>query len=343
MLVIEAEASVGTQTSARNSEVIHAGLYYPPGSLKAKTCVAGRHRLYAYLRERQIAHKQIGKLVVASGAVELAQLGEIAECARDNGVADLQEVSAKDLSDMEPQLKAEAALLSPSTGIFDSHGFMQALLGDAQDNGASLALGTRIKGGGAMPDGRTRLICDGAEPCEVYARSFVNAAGHGAIPLAAAIDGFPAEHLPRAHYAKGNYFRLQGHAPFSRLIYPVPAKGGLGIHLTYDLGGAARFGPDVEWLATDMFDDRVYEVDPARAAKFETAIRAYWPGLEPGRLVPDYAGVRPKISDEGDPVADFLISSEVDHGLSGQVHLFGIESPGLTASLAIAESVARMN
>lgn len=341
VLIIEAEGAIGTRTSARNSEVIHAGLYYPRGSLKAETCVAGRTMLYAYLKERGIGHKQIGKLVVATDATEADRLDEIAGHARENGVEDVRVISGPELDRLEPELKAEAALLSPSTGIVDSHGLLQALLGEAMDHGANLALGTHIVGGAAMNDGRTRLVCAGRDPCEIRATCFVNTAGHGAIPLAGAVEGFPAACLPQAYYAKGSYFRLRGAAPFTRLIYPMPTTGGLGIHLTYDLGGAARFGPDVEWLRQAPEDAASYKVNPARGQMFETAIRQYWPGLKGGSLVPDYAGIRPKISGEGSPAADFVISTPTDHGLAGQVHLFGIESPGLTACLSLAEKVAQ--
>jgi L-2-hydroxyglutarate oxidase LhgO len=334
VVILEAEDAIGTHTSSRNSEVIHAGIYYPQGSLKARACVAGRERLYAYCAERGVPHRRCGKLIVATDAAQEAELEGIRRKAHENGVTDVVRLSAAEARAMEPALSFVAALHSPSTGIVDSHALMLAYLGDAENAGAMLALKSPLERAEARPDG-IELRVAGADP--VLARSVVNSAGLRAPSLARRFAGYPAERAPRELYAKGNYYTLERRAPFSRLVYPVPEPGGLGVHVTLDLAGRARFGPDVEWI--DAID---YRVDPARAGRFYAAIRRYWPALPDGALAPGYAGVRPKISGRGEPAADFVVQGPREHGVPGLVHLFGIESPGLTASLALADDVATL-
>jgi L-2-hydroxyglutarate oxidase LhgO len=341
VLLLEAEPTFGTGVSSRNSEVIHAGLYYAPGSLKARLCVAGRERLYAYCAERGIAHRRCGKLVVATRPEELPRLDEIHARARACGVHDLQRLSAEAAREMEPALACAGALWSPSTGIVDSHGLMTALLGDAENAGALLVLRTPFVS--AVRDGASwRVMTGGDEPFELKAGAIVNAAGLGAQGVAQAIDAFPSAAVPAQFLAKGHYFSLAARSPFTRLIYPTPVDGGLGVHLTLDLSGQARFGPDVEWLDAGAPID--YAVDAGRRAAFEADIRRYWPALPDGALQPDYSGVRPKLSGPGAAAADFALLGPAEHGVAGLVQLFGIESPGLTASLAIAdEVVARLH
>ena len=334
VLLVEAASAIGTQTSARNSEVIHAGIYYPQGSLKAQCCTEGRRALYDYLRSRNLPFQQCGKLIVATDDAEAQELDGIARRAAANGVEEMQFVDKTGLKRLEPALKAEAGLLSATTGIIDSHAYMLSLLGEAEDHGAALALETQITHGVCLSDGRTQLECEGKDPCTLIANVFINAAGLDAPAVARRIEGLDQTHVPQAYFAKGSYFTLTGRAPFERLIYPVPVKGGLGVHLTLDLGGQARFGPDVEWV-----EDRDYAVAPGRADGFYAAIRKYWPDLKSGALEPAYSGIRPKIVGPGEPNADFVISGPLDHGSAGQVHLFGIESPGLTSSLALAQRV----
>ena len=334
VLIVEKGERIGSQTSSRNSEVIHAGLYYPPGSLKADTCIAGKNRLYAFLESRRIAHRRCGKLVVATHPSETRWLSTLMANAQACGLGDLQALTGDAARKLEPDLCADSAVLSPSSGIFDSHHYMISLLGEAEDHGARLALRTKISRGEALPDGRVRLICEGQDPCTLTARTFVNAAGLGAVHLARRMDGLPDQQIPQLHFAKGSYFKLAGAAPFRHLVYPVPTGGGLGIHLTLDLAGQARFGPDVEWV--EHID---YQVDRQRAHGFYPAIRRYWSALPDGALVPDYAGIRPKISGPGGEPADFQLIGPQIHGIPGQIHLFGIESPGLTASLEIARRV----
>jgi L-2-hydroxyglutarate oxidase LhgO len=334
-LILEREYRFGSGVSARNSEVIHAGIYYPPGSLKARLCVAGRALLYDYCSARGIAYRRCGKLIVAQDG-EQAAAEAIRQRALLNGVDDLTWLSETEAKRLEPELNCTGALLSPSTGIVDSHGLMLSLLGDAEAHGAAIVYGTavtclRTEGGRIAV-----TVKDETRPA-LSARLAVNCAGLDAVALAHRIEGFPATHIPRAYLAKGTYFTLSGSSPFSRLIYPIPESGGLGIHLTLDIGGQAKFGPDVQWV--DVPD---YDVDPARAGKFEQAIRRYWPGLKDGQLKPGYVGIRPKIAGPGEPDADFRIDGPDTHGFPGIVNLFGIESPGLTASLAIAEEVARI-
>ncbi|RTL50135.1 MAG: NAD(P)/FAD-dependent oxidoreductase [Rhodocyclaceae bacterium] len=334
VVIVEAEDAIGTGISARNSEVIHAGIYYPRGSLKARLCVAGRKQLYDYCAQRGIAHRRCGKLIVATAPHQLPDLARIAEAARANGVDDLAPLSAEEARVLEPALSCVAALHSPSTGIVDSHGLMLSLLGDAERDGAVLALKSRVTGGAVGPDG-IELTVESDGVMTLRARTVVNCAGLGAQSVARALAGLPAVSVPPLHYAKGNYFSFAGRAPFSRLIYPVPEAAGLGVHLTLDLGGQARFGPDVEWI--DAID---YRVSPARAEAFYGEIRRYWPALPDGALNPAYAGIRPKPHAPGEAARDFLFSGPADHGLPGLVNLYGIESPGLTASLAIADHVS---
>jgi len=332
VVILEAEAAIGTHTSSRNSEVIHAGIYYPRGSLKARACVAGRQRLYEYCAARGVPHRRCGKLIVATDAAQLDELDAIRRKAQANGVADVASVSPAEVRAMEPALRCVAALHSPSTGIVDSHALMLAYLGDAERAGAMLALKSPLEKGVVRADG-IELHVAGAEP--LLAAQVVNSAGLRAPGVARRIEGYAARLAPPELYAKGNYYALAGRAPFSRLVYPVPEPGGLGVHVTLDLGGRARFGPDVEWV--EAID---YRVDPRRAERFYAAIRRYWPGLPEGALAPGYAGIRPKISAQGEPAADFLVQGPRAHGVAGLVHLFGIESPGLTASLALADDVA---
>lgn len=340
-VVLERHGAIGTEVSARNSEVIHAGIYYPQGSLKARLCVEGRARLYEYLEARGLPHRKCGKLIVAADEVQLAELGGIAARARANGVSDLRELTGAEARALEPALKAEAALLSPSTGILDAHAFMLSLQGEFEDAGGAIAFhagATRV-----TRDGHGFIVhVSGAEETRLRTRIVINAGGLWAPALAARIEGLDAAHVPAARFAKGNYFSLAGRAPFSRLIYPVPEAAGLGVHLTLDMGGQARFGPDVEWIDVAEGAEPVYAVKPERATGFYDAIRRYWPGLKDGALQPAYSGVRPKLNAPGEAAADFMLSGPARHGIAGLVNLFGIESPGLTSSLAIADEVVAM-
>jgi L-2-hydroxyglutarate oxidase LhgO len=334
VLVLEAANAIGTGTSSRNSEVIHAGIYYAPGSLKARLCVQGRALLYDYCRDRGISHRRCGKLIVATNPGQVAQLQGIAEQALRNSVADLVMLSADEARQLEPQLVCEAALLSPSTGIIDSHGLMLALLGDLENAGGVLALNSPLENALVSSSGIELHAADGTR---LQAKTVVNAAGLHAPALAARIAGLEPQFVPKAFYAKGNYFTLGTRAPFSHLIYPVPQAAGLGVHLTLDLGGQAKFGPDVQWVENP--DDLT--VDPARGNGFYDEVRKYWPGLQDGALLPGYAGIRPKISGPGEPTRDFVIQGPSVHGVPGLVNLFGIESPGLTSCLAIGDTVAK--
>lgn len=331
--VVEAADAIGTATSSRNSEVIHAGIYYPPGSLKARLCVTGRRQLYAYCAARGITHRRIGKLIVATGEADVARLEGYAQRAAANGVDDLEWHDAAAVAALEPDVRAVAALYSPSTGILSSHEYLLALRGDIEAHGGTLALRSRVARIVAGDDGFAVFIDGDADPA-VHCRMLVNAAGLHAPALAGTIEGLDAAWVPRAYFARGHYYTLSGRSPFGRLVYPVAEQAGLGIHVTLDTAGVARFGPDVEWI--ERID---YRVDPRRADGFYAAIREYWPGLEDGRLQPAYAGIRPKIVGPDAPAADFLIQGPAEHGVPGLVNLFGIESPGITASLAIAEEV----
>jgi L-2-hydroxyglutarate oxidase LhgO len=333
VVVLEAADAIGTETSSRNSEVIHAGIYYRKDSLMARLCVAGRQALYRYLDERGIPHKQTGKLIVATSEEEIGKLEGIGARAAANGVDDLRVLGKAETLALEPALRTEGALLSPSTGIVDSHAYMLALEGDAEAAGAMVAFRAPLVKARVTGDGFA-VSAGGDAPLALSCRILINAAGLQAVSVARAIDGLPAEKVPGAWYAKGNYFTLSGRPPFSHLIYPVPVPGGLGTHLTLDLAGQARFGPDVEWV--ERLD---YAVDPARAALFYAAIRRYWPDLADGALQPGYSGIRPKIVPPEVALQDFLVQGPADHGVPGLVNLFGIESPGLTASLALADHV----
>ena len=336
VMVLESENAIGTGTSSRNSEVIHAGIYYPAGSLKARLSVQGKHLLYAYCQERGVAHRRLGKLIVATQPDQVAQLAGIQAKAAANGVHDLRQISAAEARALEPELQCEAALLSPSTGIVDSHGFMLALQGDMENAGGLLALLSPVHriGVGQGTASHPLRVCT-EDGTELAARFVVNAAGLSAVAVAHRVEGLNKDLLPRAFYAKGNYFTLAGKAPFSRLIYPVPEQAGLGVHLTLDLGGQAKFGPDVQWV--DDPSDLV--VDPRRGDAFYAEVRKYWPGLPDGALQAGYAGMRPKISGPHEAAADFLVQGPRQHGVPGLVNLLGIESPGLTSSLALAQEV----
>ena len=333
VVILEAEEAIGTHTSSRNSEVIHAGIYYPKGSLKASACVEGRRRLYEYCETHGVPHRRCGKLIVATSASQKEELDSIKAKAHANGVTDVVEISAADAMRMEPALHCVAALHSPSTGIIDSHALMLAYLGDAEAAGAMLALKSTLRGVVVRPQGFELQVGD----TRIRSAFLVNSAGLRAPSVARLMEGFPPAKIPPELYAKGNYYSLAGRPPFSRLVYPVPEPGGLGVHVTLDLAGQARFGPDVEWV--ERID---YEVDPRRADRFYAAIRRYWPALPDGALAPGYAGIRPKISGPKDPAADFVIQGTPEHGVAGLVNLFGIESPGLTASLALADDVAAL-
>lgn len=333
VMIIERHPSFGTETSSRNSEVIHAGIYYPRSSKKAQFCVRGKQLLYEFCREYDVPHQKIGKLIVATSATQLPKLETIKQKAEANGVHDLALLDADLARQLEPELNCVGALLSPSTGIVDSHTLMMSMLGDAERFGVMLAVGSEVIAGAAESDGILLEVL-GSEQIVIRAKHVVNAAGLNATDIALTIKGMSVERVPQKHYAKGNYFALNKTAPFSRLIYPVPEQGGLGVHLTLDMAGQAKFGPDVEWV--DAID---YKVDEKRGARFYEAIRTYWPGLEDGSLVPAYAGIRPKIVGPGVVDADFLIQGVRDHGIAGLINLFGIESPGLTSSLALAEYV----
>lgn len=334
VLVVEREAAIATVASARNSEVIHAGLHYEPGSLKARLCGTGRDRLYDWCERRSVPHRRIGKLIVATVPAQIPALEDIAARAAANGVDDLRWLDAGEVRSLEPELHADRALLSPSTGIVDASAYAQSLLADAQEAGASLVLRTTVTRIVIVEDGAHVFFDDAGSPM-LHVRTIVNAAGADAPAVASLMEGFPRNAIPGAWFAKGSYFALAGRSPFRRLVYPVPEPGGLGVHLTLDLADGARFGPDVEWL-----DAPDHAVDPSRAASFERAIRAWWPNLPRDALVPAYAGVRPKIVGPGAPAADFRIDGPQQHRVPGIVQMFGVESPGLTASLSIADEVA---
>ncbi|MFM7008910.1 MAG: NAD(P)/FAD-dependent oxidoreductase [Betaproteobacteria bacterium] len=339
VMVVEAAEGIGTGTSARNSEVIHAGIYYPAGSLKAKLCVQGRHMLYAYCAEKGVSHKRIGKLIVATSEEEIAKLDDILSKARVNGVDDMELLSASQAQALEPALFCTAALLSPSTGIIDSHGLMLAYQGDAENAGAQCVFHTPLLSGEVRSEGGFNLQFGGSDAMQLSCNVLINASGLHAPTLARRIRGIPEASIPTEYLCKGSYFTLQGRAPFTRLIYPTPHHAGLGVHLTLDLGGQAKFGPDTEWI--DKVD---YDIDASRCDGFYEAVRTYWPGMPDASLTPGYTGIRPKVSGPHEPAADFMIVGPATHGVPGLVNLFGIESPGLTSSLAIAqETLARLH
>jgi L-2-hydroxyglutarate oxidase LhgO len=334
VIVAEKTGGIGNGISSRNSEVIHGGMYYPSGSLRARHCVAGRRMLYAFCDSHGVPHRRCGKLIVATNALEQAKIEGIYEQGLTNGVEGLSFLTGEAARRLEPNLACTGAVLSSETGIIDSHAFMLALQGDLEAQGGAIAFHAPVEGlcrkGGAW----TAKV-GGPAPAPITVDAVVNAASLGAQGLARTCQGYPAERIPPLVLAKGNYFGCLGRPAFSRLIYPAPVDGGLGTHVTLDLAGRMRFGPDVEWIGAEA-----YEVDPRRAESFYASIRRYWPGLPDGALVPDYAGIRPKLTGPGEPAADFMIDGPQEHGLSGLVHLFGIESPGLTSSLSIAEDVA---
>ena len=333
-IILEKNDHVGMETSARNSEVIHAGIYYPQGSLKAKLCLAGKRQLYEFCAIHGVPHRKPGKLIVGHSGQE-AQLDAIARMAADNGVDDLKPLRRQDITAMEPEVKADIGLFSPSTGIIDSHQYMLALLGDR-----TLGRGARVTALRPRSGGWNLSVQSGGEDLSLQAQLVVNAAGLWAQPLASRIEGL--HDIPSLFLAKGNYASLSTTSPFRHLVYPVPEPGGLGVHVTLDMGGRARFGPNVEWLASNDPAAIDYTVPSDIPARFAPIIASYWPGIRAEMLAPDYAGVRPKLSGPGQPNADFRIDGPQQHGLAGLVNLFGIESPGLTASLAIADHVAAL-
>ena len=335
VMVLEAANAIGTGTSSRNSEVIHAGIYYPQGSLKAQLCVRGKQMLYDYCAQRGIGHSRCGKLIVATSDSQVAQLRGIIAKAAANGVNDLVLLTREQARAMEPQLECVAAVHSPSTGIIDSHALMLSLQGDIENAGGFVVLNTAVD---QLIYARAAIEVIASDGTQLAASTVINAAGLNAPQVASRIKGLDAKHVPPTFWAKGNYFTLSGKSPFSRLIYPVPQAAGLGVHLTIDLGGQAKFGPDVEWV--DSQDDLL--VDPSRGNAFYAEVRKYWPGLKDGSLQAGYAGMRPKLQGPGQAAGDFVIQGEAVHGLSGLVNLFGIESPGLTSSLAIGEVVCQM-
>jgi len=336
VIVLEAADMIGTETSSRNSEVIHAGIYYQKDSLKARFCVAGKKRLYQYCADHGVPHRNCGKLIVAVSDDQVESLHGIQKKAADNGVPDLEFLSAADAIAMEPELSCQAALRSPSTGIIDTHGLMLALQGDAEDAGAMIAFLSPFTGG-VIEDGGVTLAVGGESPMRLKCRTVVNCAGIPAPEIAGKIKGFPKEHTPTTYLTKGNYYSLSVKSPFSQLVYPAPTSAFLGVHISIDLGGQARFGPDVEHV--DVLD---YEVDPQRSEGFYEAVRKYWPGLPDNTLNPAYSGIRPRITAPGVPLCDFVIQGPDDHGVPGLVNLFGIESPGLTSSMPIADYVVEM-
>lgn len=338
-IVIESGNLIGHGVSSRNSEVIHAGLYYPTGSLKAELCVKGADLLYRFLDQHHVDYARCGKLVVAVEENELDGLAAIFRQANTNGVPGMEELTAAQARALEPELNLVAALLSPNSGTFDSHGYMTALQGRIEDAGGSVVLSTPMEAVTPLEGGGFTVRTGGADPMEITAERVVLAAGLSCADVAGRVEGFPAELIPKVYFGKGNYFALQGKAPFSRLIYPMPIKGALGTHYRRDLGGQARFGPDLHFV-----EDENYEVETDRAPQFYATIRRFWPGLKDDTLVPDYTGIRPKIHGPDEPHSDFRIDGPDVHGIPGLVAMFGIESPGLTSSLAVGEKAAeRLN
>jgi L-2-hydroxyglutarate oxidase LhgO len=335
VMIFEARGAFGEVSSARNSEVIHAGMYYAPGSLRAWLCVRGKHQLYDYCASRGVGHKRIGKLIVASEESEVEALAPIMERGVANGVDDLELLDGADAMSREPDLRAVAAIWSPSTGIIDSHGLMLSILGEAEAAGARLVCRAPVTGGALLPGGTTELfVTQDGETVRILADRVINSAGLGAQGVARAIDGFPAAHIPKLFMSKGQYFAMTGASPFKTLIYPTPHAAALGIHLTLDLAGQARFGPDHHWV-----EEESYDVNPADAEQIYEVVRRYYPGLRNGSLHPDYAGIRCKTQGPGDPPQDWKIFGPETHGVANHVHLFGMESPALTSCLAIADYV----
>jgi L-2-hydroxyglutarate oxidase LhgO len=335
--VLERDAAIGQEVSSRNSEVIHGGLYYPTGSLKARLCVTGRRALYPFLDAHNVAYDRCGKLVVATGPDEVAPLEAILVQAETNGVEGMARLSKAEALALEPELKAEMALISPESGVFDSHGYMLALQGEIESCSGAVVVSTPFEGAQSYAGGGFKVRAGGADPTNLTCRYLVTAPGLAAQDVAGLVEGFPKDQIPPGHFGKGVYFRLQGKAPFRRLIYPPPIHGALGTHYRRDLGGQAVFGPDLHYV-----DEPDYSVDASAAGEFYRYIRKFWPGLPDGSLFPDYAGIRPKLHGPDEPQPDFRIDGPQAHGLTGLVALFGIESPGLTSSLAIGEEVARL-
>jgi L-2-hydroxyglutarate oxidase LhgO len=333
VVVAEAANAIGTGISSRNSEVIHAGLYYPTGSLRARHCVQGRQLLYEFCASHGVPHRKCGKLVVATNGAELERVSAIAVQGRTNGVEGLEMIDGKAARTLEPQLQCYGALHSPETGILDAHALMLALCGELEDAAGAIAFNTPVLGA-VRSRGQWSVRFGGNESGELAFDAVINCAGLGAQGVARGIQDYPAARIPRQVLAKGNYFSFTGRPAFTRLIYPTPMPGGLGVHVTLDLAGRMRFGPDVEWIERENYD-----VDPKRAAIFYERIRTYWPDLPDNSLAPDYAGIRPKLTGPGEPAADFMIEGPARHGLPGLVHMFGIESPGLSSSLSLAEEV----
>lgn len=343
VIVLDKNQYIGEETSSRNSEVVHAGLYYPTGSLKARCCVEGRQALYRFCGEYGVPHRKCGKVVVATNSNQIPALEALHRKARDNGVTDLVPLTQSEVAALEPAVTAVAGLFSPQTGIVDGHGFMLALLGDAEAHGAVFAPATQVTS--IQPSAGGLVVrTQGKEAFDLKARTVVNCAGLWASFVAESVSGFDPSLIPETGWCKGNYFSLSGPNPFRHLVYPMPDEAGLGVHVTLDLGGQARFGPDTEWLSppSHFADYPDYEVKDGRREDFAEAIGRYWPEVSVDRLVPGYAGVRPKLQRPGEPARDFLIQSTRDHGITGLVNLFGIESPGLTASLSLAEIVAEL-
>jgi len=331
--LLEAEPQLGMHSSSRNSEVIHAGIYYPPGSLKARLCVAGKELLYSYCQAQGVPHRRLGKIIVATREEEVAVLERLLLQAQQNGVTDLEWLTSSDISELEPSVVAVRGLLSPSTGVLDSHGFMSALRRDAESAGADVVRHSPVLSGRVTSSG-IELSVGGSEPVALICHTLVNAAGLRAQQVARSISGIPETTIPEQHFAKGHYFVLNGPAPFKRLIYPVPAPAGLGVHVTLDMAGQARFGPDVSFIG-----DVDYSFDEQRKAAFSSAIRRYFPGLAEGDLAPGYTGIRPKLGGAGSAAHDFVVQGPLDHGVPNLINLYGIESPGLTSALALAEQV----
>ena len=334
VLILERAETIGTETSSRNSEIVHAGIYYPTGSLKARTCVAGKRALYDYCESHGIAHRRCGKIIVATDEGQVDELTALKERAAANGAGDLPWLTPAEVADMEPEVHCVAALLSPSTGIVDSHGLMLSFQGEAEERGAMIAYHAPVMGGRVEDDGIVVFV-GGDNPLALKADRLINAAGLWAPEIARTIEGLDRKTVPPDYLCKGNYYTLSGRSPFARPVYPVPERAGLGVHVTVDLAGQVRFGPDVEWV--DSID---YDVDPGRADAFYEAIRRYWPGLPDGAIQAGYSGIRPKLQAPGEPAADFMVQGPAAHGIDGLVNLYGIESPGLTSSLALADLVA---